>query len=167
MPMLTKKRPVRILHLDDHSLFGKGTRLFLEQYFLVDHIWMKDPEQALHFFEQELASERSFDLVISDINHSGMHGIQFMQEIKKITTKYKRSIPLLILSLIVITMINKLNVEEIERTILQFESEPDRIERLRKFIKIVKNGVVDSMVGKGTDSIELLEEIRRLVNLAM
>lgn len=163
--MLTSNKPVRILHLDDHSLFGKGTKIFLEQYFLVDHIWIKDPEEALRFFEDELVNGRDFDLVISDINHPGIHGILFMQEVKRIAATFNRSIPLMIISMIVITKINALNVEAVENDLNQFESEPDRIERLRKFVKIVKSGMVDSILGKGTNGDELLEEIRRLVKL--
>ena len=65
-----------IIHLDDHRLFREGfLKSVIRQYFPNTNLYEFDNgDNAEHFILNRLQTGKKLDLIISDINHSGVQG---------------------------------------------------------------------------------------------
>jgi len=85
-------RKVFILHLDDHKLFAKGLENCILPFFpLADIINIKDGHRALRFMKDIITDKSRIDLIITDINHPGLKGDEFLVQLRQF--EYKMKVP--------------------------------------------------------------------------
>ena len=76
-----KKKPIRILHVDDEGSHLEFTKIFLEE---VDEEVVVDsastPEEAI-----ELQEENNYDCIVSDYKMLSMDGIELAQKVREIS----------------------------------------------------------------------------------
>ena len=76
-------RPIFIIHLDDHSLFAKGLESCIIPFFpLAEILNLRDGDRALRFMKELITDKLRVDLIITDINHPGLKGDAFLQELR-------------------------------------------------------------------------------------
>lgn len=94
-------RPLQILHLDDHLLYGKGVAICIKEKFpnvVIKNI--QDGNEAIKYVEYSLQNNLAIDLIISDVNHPGLDGLSFCESVKKIEIEYSKCIPLIFLTMV-------------------------------------------------------------------
>lgn len=96
------KKPLYILHLDDHPDFIN--RLWHWVNKLNDqlrHIPFYHPDEALSYLETAFWVDQHIDLIMTDFNHYGMDGYEFAVAVQALELKYKRpfKIPVLMMSM--------------------------------------------------------------------
>lgn len=94
----------RIVLLDDHVLFRNGLiksciRPFFENIHLEE---FDDGDIALEFIKNELQLYSNIDLIITDINHPGAKGNNFVEAVRSYEALYNSHcrIPILIISMV-------------------------------------------------------------------
>jgi len=93
-------RPVKILHLDDHVLYYYGTLNCIVKKFPnanVKHI--QNGDEALKYVINCLTQKATIDLIITDIAHSGMNGIDFATAVRANEIGSKHNIPILFITM--------------------------------------------------------------------
>lgn len=72
-----------ILHLDDHKLFAEALKNCILPFFpLADIINIQDGYRALRLIKELNGDKLKLDLIITDINHPGLKGDEFLQELR-------------------------------------------------------------------------------------
>ena len=94
-----KKQPLRILHLDDHDLFLNATKgLILKNWpdTLITNI--KNGNDALNYVISCLNDKHSIDIIITDIVHTGLNGIEYVQKVREVEKPFGSKIPIIVYS---------------------------------------------------------------------
>lgn len=83
-------RPINIVHLDDHKIFVKGLKNFIFPFFPLAEIHnVTDGYQALSLMENNITRKSMIHLIITDINHPGLRGDAFLQQVRSHERKMK------------------------------------------------------------------------------
>ena len=96
--------PARIIHLDDHVIFRDGlSRSCIWPFFTnPELIEFSNGDEAYDFIKNEINVNKKIDLIITDINHPGLMGNEFVKAVRD----YERlsdnptHIPILIISMV-------------------------------------------------------------------
>ena len=125
-----------IVLLDDHVLFRSGLiksciRPFFKNILLKE---FADGDITLKFVKDELKMGRKIKLIISDINHPGTKGNDFVREVRTYEALYNNHcrIPILIISMV----------------------EPNC------FPDLISNNIIDHYISKATDKTLIINYIR-------
>lgn len=83
-------RKVFIVHLDDHKIFAKGLADGITPFFpLADIINIQDGHRAFRLVKEIITDQCKVDLIITDINHPGLKGDEFLKELRLLEKKMK------------------------------------------------------------------------------
>ena len=87
---LYKYKDISLVHLDDHSLFGKALMLGVRDKYLPVCNWNHffHPDNALEYIENLFIDKRDVHYIITDFNHPGMNGCEFAIKVKELQAKY-------------------------------------------------------------------------------
>lgn len=88
-------RPLKILHLEDHSLFAKGVSNCVLKNFpntTIKHI--RDGTSALAYVLNSLYKKECIDLIITDVSHPGLDGLEFSHLVREKEEGSLRKIPI-------------------------------------------------------------------------
>ena len=81
-------RKLSIVHLDDHKLFAQGLQNGIIPFFpLANIINIQNGDEALAFMKGNIIDKRIIDLILTDINHPGLKGGEFLQKLREFETK--------------------------------------------------------------------------------
>ena len=89
-------RALKITHLDDHTLYAKGVSNCILKKFpnaIIKHF--QDGDKALEYVTYCLNGNEKLDLIITDMKHPGLNGIDFSKAVRKMALVYKQKIPIL------------------------------------------------------------------------
>jgi len=130
--LLANSGALKILHLDDHLLFSKGISNCIYKTFPSAIIkWIQDGDKALEYVSYCLANKGLLDLIITDINHPGVNGIDFSNAVRGMETNHKQKIPILFMTMMDdISIIQK--IEKIPFTI--YLQKTDKCEKINSAI---------------------------------
>ena len=107
----------RIIHLDDHSLFRDGVLKYCIKPFFTnpDVIEFSNGDEAYKFIMDEIEANKKIDLIITDINHPGLKGNEFVKAVRYYENLFNSSmhIPIIILSMVEETYFPELIVNKI------------------------------------------------------
>ncbi len=94
-------RIIRILHLDDHLLYVRGVAMVIHKKF-PNAIFknFQDGSIALEYVIKNLEKGNEIDLIITDINHSGLRGIEFCNAVREKEKPYHVIIPILFITML-------------------------------------------------------------------
>ena len=93
-------REIFIVHLEDHSIYRKGMKSYLQGYLPNLQIeGFENNEQTLEFIENCFISKRKIDFVITDLKHPGENGFVFAKKFRALTRTYDIRIPLILISM--------------------------------------------------------------------
>ena len=71
-------RPLNILHLDDHILYQEGiSNCILKKFSNVNVKHIQNGDTALEYLINCFKNNEHIDLIITDVNHMGLNGIDF------------------------------------------------------------------------------------------
>ncbi len=93
-------RAIKILHLDDHSLFSKGFLTCVLRNFpnaVVKNI--QDGNIALEYVTWCLENNELIDVIVTDISHPGLDGISFSKAVRAKEMNFDKKIPILFLTM--------------------------------------------------------------------
>ena len=72
-----------IIHLEDHHLYAKGLKECILPFFpRADILNISNGNRALVLMKEFITDKLKVDLVITDINHPGLKGDEFLQELR-------------------------------------------------------------------------------------
>ncbi len=95
---------LQILHLDDHQIFRRGVSEYcIYSYYPLAKITDFDNgDDALQKVKQCIVEGTTPDLIITDIIHHGLDGIEFIKQIRNFeeSQKIQARIPILVISMI-------------------------------------------------------------------
>ncbi len=78
----------KIVHLDDHVLFLTTVqRLVQKQIRGIYYLAFTDTDNAFNYIVNSIEEGNKIDLIITDLNHPGMHGYEFAKQIKLLEKK--------------------------------------------------------------------------------
>ena len=100
---LKKAAPLRIVYLDDHTLYRRSlTDYCIKPFFTnIELIDFTDGNTAINFISNQLREDNKLNLIISDINHPGLKGNELAFKIRYYENLYKRfRTPIMILSMV-------------------------------------------------------------------
>lgn len=92
---------LNILHLDDHKIFFDGIGGVLKKAFpnlSLHHI--ENGNEALQYVADSLNDKKTIDLIITDIIHPGMDGIEFAKAVRELENHSNKKIPILFITMI-------------------------------------------------------------------
>jgi len=90
-----------ILHLDDHKIFFDGISGVLKKEFpnlSLHHI--ENGNEALQYVADCLNDKKTIDLIITDIIHPGIDGIEFAKAVRELENHSNNKIPILFITMI-------------------------------------------------------------------
>jgi DNA-binding NarL/FixJ family response regulator len=93
-------RKIRMVHLDDHTLFQKGLRICLLD--LKEELILQQFQYSHHAFDairELILSRKILHLIITDFVHMGQHGYEFAKSVRELESASFLRIPILLLSL--------------------------------------------------------------------
>lgn len=94
-------KSLKILHLDDHSLFSWGlSKCILEKFPNADIKNIQNGDKALEYVLNCLGNKDLLDLIITDINHPGLDGIKFSRAIREKEKYNEHKIPILFVTMV-------------------------------------------------------------------
>ena len=99
--ILINVQPLQILHLDDHKIFADGLVNAVRKWFpnaVFKNILNGD--EALAYVKTILVLNKRLDLIVTDINHPGLHGIEFATEVRIIEKAFGRRTPILFITMV-------------------------------------------------------------------
>ena len=94
-------KPLQILHLDDHIIFADGLVNAVRKWFpnaVFKNI--QNGDEALAYVKSILVLNKKLDLIVTDINHPGLHGIEFATEVRIIEKAFGRRTPILFITMV-------------------------------------------------------------------
>ena len=94
-------QPLQILHLDDHRIFADGLVNAVRKWFpnaVFKNI--QNGDEALAYVKSILVLNKKLDLIVTDINHPGLHGIEFATEVRIIEKAFGRRTPILFITMV-------------------------------------------------------------------
>ena len=94
----------RIVYLDDHRIFRTGLKksCIFPNFPNAAVLEFTDGDEAFCFITEQLSKDKRIDLVLTDINHPGLKGDQFIEKIQdweKLQGRMYR-IPIVVISMI-------------------------------------------------------------------
>lgn len=95
-----QSRPLFILHVDDHALFATALKQAMEKSFpgvVIEHIG--NGSDALQYIEKRFEHGLPLDLLVTDISHPGINGLDLCKSLKGIQKFYGRRLPALVLTM--------------------------------------------------------------------
>lgn len=93
-------RPLRISHLDDHILYAKGiSNCILKKFPNATFKNIQDGDKALEYVINCFENIQLLDLIITDINHPGLNGIDFSKAVRE-KEKSLKKIPIIFITMI-------------------------------------------------------------------
>lgn len=93
--------PINIFWLEDHKIFIDSLSICIHKKFpnaLIKHF--KDGDEALEYLINCNKKSASIDLIITDHNHPGMKGIDFVRVVRQLEIGNKYKIPILFITMI-------------------------------------------------------------------
>lgn len=95
-------RPLKILHLDDHILYSKGVTNYCTNKKFPNAIteYIQDGDKALEYVINSLKNNETIDLIITDVNHMGLNGIDFSIAVRKNEKNIEKKIPILFITMV-------------------------------------------------------------------
>lgn len=109
--------PARIIHLDDHAIFRDGLSSGCIWPFFTNPelIEFSNGDEAYDFIKTEIKANKKIDLIITDINHPGLRGNQFVKAVRYYEGLSNSSIhiPIIILSMVDETYFPELRANKI------------------------------------------------------
>jgi len=108
-------RTLNILHLDDQILFAGGIlNCILKKFPNVAIKNIQNGDEALKYVSSCIINKKKLDLIITDINHPGLNGVDFANAVRLIEKDFKNKIPIIFITMIddksVITKIEKIHL---------------------------------------------------------
>jgi DNA-binding NarL/FixJ family response regulator len=101
-------RQLNILHLDDHILYHKGIlKCVIEEFPNVNVKHIQNGDTALEYVINCFKNNEHIDLIITDINHLGLNGIEFSFAVRDSEKESAKKIPILF-----ITMMDDKSIQE-------------------------------------------------------
>lgn len=94
-------KPINIFWLEDHKIFIDGLSICIHKKFphaLIKHF--KDGDEALEYLINYNKKSAPIDLIITDHNHPGIKGLDFIKVIRQLETANKIKIPILFITMI-------------------------------------------------------------------
>ena len=89
-------RKLEIMHLDDHDIFIKGvSNCILRKFPNANTKHIHDGDEALKYVSECLKNNIPLDLIITDMRHPGLNGIDFSKAVREVELEYNRKIPIL------------------------------------------------------------------------
>ena len=99
--LLPNLRPLKILHLDDHLIFSKGVSNCIYKKFPNATInFVQDGDKALEYVSHCLKNNELLDLIITDIIHPGLDGIEFSKAVREKEKNNECKIPILFITML-------------------------------------------------------------------
>ena len=93
-------RPLKILYLDDHSVYTNGTsKCILEKYPNANIEKIQDGNKALEYVTNSLQNKISLNLIITDHFHPGLSGLDFAKAVRIKEMEYDQTIPILFITM--------------------------------------------------------------------
>ncbi len=93
-------RLLKILYLDDHPIYVKGISNIILKKFpnsIIKNI--QDGDKALEYVTNCLENNALLDLIITDISHPGLNGIDFSNAVRAMEIDYDHTIPILFITM--------------------------------------------------------------------
>jgi response regulator RpfG family c-di-GMP phosphodiesterase len=91
----------KIVHLDDQILFlSTVQRLVKEQISGLYYLAFTDTDNAFNYITNSIDEGSPIDLIITDLNHLGMHGYEFAKQIRLLEKENSNKIPIVLLSMV-------------------------------------------------------------------
>ena len=96
------QQPFHIIYLDDHRLFFKGMMQGIRPFFpKANIINITNGDEALRLIQRHIVNKVAIDLVITDINHPGINGIEFLKELRNFEVlQHSARIPAIVISMV-------------------------------------------------------------------
>lgn len=94
---------LNILHLDDHQLYKRGVKEAITNFFpSAIFTGIDNGDTALEKVKQCITEDTIPDLIITDINHPGLPGHEFIKQVRDFEQLQKRqtAIPILVISML-------------------------------------------------------------------
>ncbi len=127
---------IRILHLEDHSIFHDGMRKCIDEYLPEpSYAYFHSGQAALDHYKDIFITEEKPDLIITDINHPDLGGIEFVRAIRELENGTGIHTPIMVLSMV----------------------EPEN------YIELVNEQLIECCLSKNTSVEELLKGIIKLL----
>lgn len=99
--LLVNSRSLKILYLDDHLIFSNGVSNCIYKKFPNAIIkCIQDGDKALEYVSYCLDNKESLDLIITDINHPGLDGINFSKAVRVKEKNNDHKIPILYITMV-------------------------------------------------------------------
>ena len=94
-------KPLQILHLDNHRIFADGLVNAVRKWF-PNSVFknIQNGDEALAYVKSILVLNKRLDLIVTDINHPGLHGIEFATEVRIIEKAFGRRTPILFITMV-------------------------------------------------------------------
>lgn len=98
--LLLNRKPLNIIYLDDHKIFFDGvSRCICKKYPNATFTYFQNGNEALEYLINYNKKNRLIDLIITDIYHPGIDGIQFTESIRELEKCNERKIPILFITM--------------------------------------------------------------------
>ena len=129
---------LKILHLEDHSIFHVGMRKCIDKFITdAEYMHFGDGLAALEYYKEIMKTNERPDIIITDINHPGMRGDDFVRAVREAEQDCGVRTPIMILSMV----------------------DPSR------YMELVNEMLVDHCLQKSASGEDILEGIKRLLSL--
>ena len=93
-------RPLNILHLYDHILYHEGIlKCILKQFPNVNVKHIQNGDTAIEYVINCFKNKEHIDLIITDVNHMGLNGIDFSFAVRDNEKNRAKKIPILFITL--------------------------------------------------------------------
>jgi DNA-binding NarL/FixJ family response regulator len=94
-------RILNILHLDDHLLYASGISICIKKKFpnvIIKNI--QNGDEALKYVSFCMNNKHTLDLIITDINHPGLNGLDFANAVRLIEKDFINNIPIIFITMV-------------------------------------------------------------------
>ncbi len=154
----------KIVHLDDQLLFLDGLRMSIGSKFTIKQF--RHPDEALAYIKLGLETKNKIDLIITDMKHVGMNGLEFANAVRNLEKQFNCFIPIIILSMYVTESINSGNINQIEKEFFDGENNLIASNGFQKvFINYFRKGIIQSFLSKAASPVEIMVEINKSITI--